>query len=92
MKIFLYMHNILFLFLYYFECYFCPSDAIAIVVFKFKLKNFSIDSGFDCKAHKFLFVLSLIHGFLVKQVFLIYCLFHSRIHSSFICLNIIYLM
>ena len=66
------MNNILFLFLY-FECYFCTSDAIAIVVFKFKLKNFSIYSGFDCKAHEF-FVCTVINlGFLVKQVFLIVC-------------------
>ena len=82
------MNNILFLFLY-FECYFCTSDAIAIVVFKFKLKNFSIDSGFDCKAHEF-FVCTVNTWLSCKAGFL-NCLFHSRIHSSFIRLNI-YLM
>lgn len=68
---------------------FLSSDAIAIVVFKFKLKNFSIDSGFDCKAHEF-FVCTVNTWLSCKAGFL-NCLFHSRIHSSFIRLNI-YLM
>ena len=69
---------------------FLSSDVIAIVVFKFKLKNFSIDSGFDCKAHEF-FVCTVINRCLPCKAGFLNCLFHSRIHSSFIHLNI-YLM
>ena len=51
--------------------------------------EWSIDSGFDCKSHEF-FVCAVNTWLSCKAGFL-NCLFHSRIHSSFIRLNI-YLM